>query len=341
MIVTVVLVASPLQYLNALEFLYHAGVRPRDVLLVLTSLSAINLAQIEALLAADSWGQTVRPLPSALLMGLRQHRLHYHAIRILQALALKRLAKGLSDIECVVLGKYKDSTQRQFALDTAAREVVLVDDGNSALSIARDRHLPSRGGGKSLRSRDTRAELQSVVHFSVYDLRIDSRDRYLRNSYARLRNTAENWKTGTSYLFLGANLVESGVVSRDCYVDMVSRALDRIGNRSAVTYVTHRFETPQTIRAIQEATTIAVASLDMPIECWIGTDGTLPVAVGGFCSSALPNLHAMYGDKLTVEVFRIPSDAMSAGKRAYFDEIFDSYQAMESPHFHNYSLVGE
>lgn len=297
-----IVVGTPRQLLGAAEWVASTGRNRRDIqLTILDSTDATTSAQLRALVDDDPWPRVeIRPLGSS---GTRW--------------ALLRDAESRAgSIDTVVIGEYRLTLLRELVTRVRAREVVLTDDGNATLLVARHRELLSTGrrGLPSMRlngSRDSRRHLhrlvglsgshpQQLMYSTIYDVPSVSPDTAQRHRFEHLRSRLPAVRGGGRPAILGSNIAESGIISSHHYSLLVERLVDRIGPAE---YWPHRREDPTKVDEIAARHGLVVRRHATAVERGVFETTRRPDVVGAVVSSAVDSFLVMFDD---LEVVTMP-----------------------------------
>jgi hypothetical protein len=294
-----IVVGTPRQLLGAAEWVAATGRNRRDVqLTILESTDAMTRTQLRSLVDDDPWPRIeIRPLGSS---GTRW--------------ALLRDAEARAgSVDTIVIGEYRLTLLRELVTRARAREVVLTDDGNATLLVARHRELLSTGrsGLSSLRlngSRDVRRHLHRLVGLSgshpdqlrystIYDVTTVSPDTAFRHRFDHLRSRLPTLRSGGRPAILGSNIAESGIISCHHYALLVERLVDRIGPAE---YWPHRREDPVKVDLIAQRFGLVVHRHSTAVERGIFDTTRRPDVVGAVVSSAVDSFLVMFDDLAVV-----------------------------------------
>jgi hypothetical protein len=290
-----IVVGTPRQLLGAAEWVASTGRDRRDIqLTILDSTDATTSAQLRALADDDPWPRVeIRPLGSS--------STRWALLRDAEARA--------GSIDTVVIGEYRLTLLRELVTRVRAREVVLTDDGNATLLVARHRELLSTGrrGLPSMRlngSRDSRRHLHRLVGLSgshpqqirystIYDVTAVAPDSVQRHRFDHLRSRLPSLRGGGRPAILGSNIAESGIISSHHYELLVERLVDRIGPGE---YWPHRREDPAKVEALAQRHGLVVRRHSTAVERGVFATSRRPDVIGAVVSSAVDSFLVMFDD---------------------------------------------
>jgi len=333
----VFLIQTPLQALNAIEAAYAFGFEPSDAVVICAeSPLEINNRQTARMLADEKWGAV--------------HVIPHHGVTLSDWLgrmrSLNSVARDLPDCEHVFLGDYGFDLARHFCFRVQPHRVVLLDDGNATLNVARTRVNPLEAKyflnppfttrrkvrlKRLLGMRDHLAD--HLTYFTVYDLHAERGDRIVNNTYERLRARSTLEVDENTVFFLGTTTAEAEGVGDDRYLEIVSRALTYLGNFANVYYLPHRREDPLRLARLERELGVSVKQFDAPVEYGLcSLSDRLPALVAGFPTSAFVNLQVLFGDRIRLKVF--PIELTDSFSLAVFSEVYAYYRRhCEAPQF--------
>ena len=353
----VFLLKSPLQLLNAIEARRHFGLLPGECLLILVADRKSQGQLINMIEAGEAWGGIVS-LPSSKLSpvissfqpgdSLQRFGRRYPLFGkpMFSVLKLRILAQRYRKVESVFIGDQKNALMRHFSNLAATEDVVALDDGTATIKYARERCAgedgrPSRLGkrlGRFLKYlffglRDAAPE--KLTFFSVYSVVLPQKDHLVLNDYSYLRKNIAAIKTTQEVYFLGAPLVESGVLSEDQYLWHLTEAQRCLGGQSVI-YVRHRREDPERVRRIGHKLGWETTLFDFPIEYQLSQQGPRPEKLVSFFSSALENCRLIFGDMMQIVAFRLSPEQMTCKgtpEAERVEMVYRHYEGCQSPSF--------
>ncbi|GLK81318.1 hypothetical protein [Methylopila turkensis] len=320
-----VIVSSPLQYLNAVEWRRRRPDRAVD--LVLLGDRAGGGAAIDLLMArAPSLWRSVRRCEGRPRSSRKAPKILRDAIDLQHRARLRRLAASLAGggYAALAFGDYRNRSQRELVDRIAHAELTLLDDGSITPQAARCRAGeptpdPSRFADRWLRTRLARAlfggdrpiDPPRLTFFTIYGALIEPT---LRPGDRVERHAFESWRTdaparsGDEVWLLGANHVEAGIACFETHRRLIVEgvaALRRVGFHGPVLYRPHRGEDRSAAEALARAagarfepsiTPVELAYLDAPVK---------PAAVAVVASSAADTL-SVIDPKLPIVRFALP-----------------------------------
>ncbi|WP_155904998.1 hypothetical protein [Methylopila sp. M107] len=304
-----VIVSSPLQYMNAVEQRAARG-RPAD--LVLIGDRHGTGATIDALMARQNPWETVhrhgrRPRPPRAVPRLVKDLLDAR-----HRASLDRLASTFSGRRFgqVVFGDYRNVSQRLLVDRIAHDETVLLDDGSVTPQAAAWRADPSTApepgqfdlkmfrtalARRVFRERLPAAPL-SVTYFTIYGSiiggRTAPRDRMVENGYGAWRSGLATRRSASETWLLGSNHAEAGICAAQDYVELMLGAVAalRLEGRGPIVYRPHRGESDGKVRTLCEAGDMRLVRTGAPVELDYLDAAERPAAVVVTASSAADTL---------------------------------------------------
>lgn len=308
--VDLVIVSSPLQYLNAVEQRATDPDVPAD--LVLIGDRHGGGAVVEALMHSGPCWRSVH-------RHGRRPRPPRYAPRVLRDLAdaahrssLERLARRLSGTRyrTAVFGDYRNVSHRLLAARLAPDEFVLLDDGSvtpQAAAFRADRESapePRQFDLGWFRTRVARRAFgdpalpdpERLTYFTIYDRLLDGRlapgDRLAPNRYAALRAKAASTPRGADIWFLGADHAEAGICSLQDYRGVVlgAAAALKAEGRGPIVYRPHRGEGAAKAVELARASGMTLGVSTTPVESDYVRAVERPAMAVALASSAVDTL---------------------------------------------------
>jgi hypothetical protein len=329
----IVIVSSPLQYMNAVEQRAATGGRPAD--LVLVGDRHGGAAAIEALMRLKSPWRSVRrhprrPRPSRLVPSLVRDLMDAAHRRSLEGLAreLSRERYG-----AVVIGDYRNVSQRLLAARLTADSQVLLDDGSvtpQAAAYRADRanapeprqfdlawfrtRLARRAFGETVPPEPDR-----LTFFTIYGPLLEGRlapgDSLAPNGYAAWRQAASARPRGDVVWLLGSDHAEAGICEPQSYhrVVLAAAAALRAEGRRRIVYRPHRGEHAGKAARIARAGAMELGPSTAPVELDYLQAEERPAMAAALASSAIDSLSVL-DPGLEIARIALPDDYLK--KRA-------------------------
>ncbi|MEH6822372.1 MAG: hypothetical protein V7629_00480 [Motiliproteus sp.] len=357
---SVFLIKTPLQYLNALEALNQFDLKPSDALLILLA-DKKSLPQLQSLVRSEhDWGGVVRLLTAPLLLTMTSVCRNDSEIdrtngsktpfanALFAVLKLSFLAASLPALRYVALGDLGNPLMRHFANSIHADLMLLLDDGVATLKYARQRQDSSANLKPLRRAKRITLYLKrallglkdkplgAVTFFSVYDIKVAAADRYVRNSFAALRQQACAVEQDDRVYFLGSPLVEADILSDEECFSQLKAVDDAVAGAKEILYIAHRRESPERVQRLCASLGWESQLFDYPIEYQLAIVGPKPAVLASFVSSALPNCRLIFGETLQICAYRLSPEYFSkqsseVGSR--IDAVYKEYEQLADESF--------
>ncbi|HVI28370.1 hypothetical protein [Hansschlegelia sp.] len=316
-----VVVSSPLQVLNAIEWRRRASGGPADVVLLGDRAGGRDAALALLKREAALWGRILehpgRPRPSRWLPAFGRDVLDAG-----HRASLERLAKTLGRRRFLAFGDYRNVSQRALAATVAHEELILLDDGSVAPQVAaaragRDAPSPERFRPGWLRTELGRrtlgerapADPPRLAYFTIYERlmreRVAASDRILPHAYETWRAATGAAARGGEVWLLGSNHVEAGICSAGDYRRVVLAGLAALkaeGRSGPFLYRPHRGEDKARAAALAREGGMTLAADGAPAELAFLETRPRPGAVLVVASSAADTLSVLDPD---LEILRV------------------------------------
>lgn len=322
-----VIVSSPLQYMNAVEQRASMGGGPADLVLIGDRHGASGV--IEALMRRHApWRETHfhprRPRPPRFAP-----RLVKDALDALHRASLEKLARTFSGrtYDSVVIGDYRNVSQRLIAARAPHRRFVLLDDGSVTPQAAAFRADPAtapeprqfdlrwfRGAAaKALLGDAPLAEPDEAIFFTIYRAllagRIRPGDRTVTNAYAVWRSGASEKPRGAETWLLGSDHAEAGICPAGAYRRLVLNGVAALRSEKAgpILYRPHRGESREKVEALAREAGLMLGTSDAPVEIDYLDADARPARVAVVASSAADTL-SVIDPELDIVRLALPED---------------------------------
>ena len=296
-------ISSPLQLINAIEardYFSHSG---QDALIYIYRKQA-DLDQVRGLIDKN-W------------CDVQYFRLNSFR-RLFYPLILRRIL-GKRSIERVYLG-YPYNIRAHIA-NTCNVDTWLLDDGTFTLRLNKELgevqsplwKAPSLSDRLFGRRVDL-SYLKKVSFFTNYDIHPPQGQSVIQNNFASIKSRISVQNTGEHILFIGSPIEGLMLPSKEQFLLLIKKIQAFYGSRKIV-YALHRLEDLGVRKDQLESLGITVVLFDTPLEVALYQEGPAPFEVASFVSSALGNLHQIYG--ISARSFLLPeSDIMEEHKEA-------------------------
>jgi hypothetical protein len=330
-------VTSPLQLLHAAEALERLGLERAAVrLTVLAPREPVAVAQLRAVWQDDPWPDTQwldAPGAAGKYAFLRR--------------------EAASAPEVLVIGEYRLDLLRELANRSRTRRVVLVDDGNATRLVAHRREARRAGHGApparlagtaAVRERLHRVagvrgtDPAAVTYCTIYDLAVTAPDTVVRHRYERLRRRHPPPSATGPAVFLGSNLVESGVLPEHAYRDLVAAAV--ASEPRPELYLPHRRESDAKVATLAAQLGMAVRRPPVPVELDLAAGATRPARVYATVSSTLDTLAVLFDGALPLCALLPDETVVAPPARASFAALTGALRAGASAGVEIVDVVG-
>lgn len=293
-----IVVFSPLQFLNALEYLRNK--KQGCEILVLTT-DKTNIAQIRKI---ESEFMSKFPL---LAFGFLNVEMQW----VIKLAYVKWMVK-IKNYETVVIGNFNNVIGYYLAVKFSKikKEVVLLDDGLATVKIYTDRNVhnikynKSIFGGKfidvyrNLLGLNSSNEIPNLEFYTSYDLEKKQKAVYDQVVIQDKEKISHKVIQEDLVWFIGSPVVEYGILPREKYDLVIRSMVEKLKNNGKkIHYILHRFED-------EKIEGLTYKKFDKPLEVIFQELEVLPEFIISFYSSALINLASIY-DSLICEYIDI------------------------------------
>ncbi|MBB3973784.1 hypothetical protein [Hansschlegelia beijingensis] len=310
--VDLVVVSSPLQVLNAIEWRRRDVDAPADLVLLGDRAGGRDAALALLKREPGLWRKILehpgRPRPAGWLPAFGRDVLDAG-----HRASLERLAAQLGPRRTLVFGDYRNVSQRALAAAVAHEELILLDDGSVAPQVAAARAGLAAPAPERFRPGWLRTELgrrtlgerapaapPRLAFFTIYEPlmrgRLAGSDRIVPHSYEGWRAAAASAGRGDEVWVLGSNHAEAGICSGEDYARVVLAGLAALraeGRPGPFLYRPHRGEDKAKAAALARAGGMELAEDGAPAELAYLEARRRPAAVLVVASSAADTLSVL------------------------------------------------
>ncbi len=236
----------------------------------------------------------------------------------------------------LVIGNYHQEFFVHLANRCGSPRCILVDDGTDTFHVAGVRRERSEGHLDvpprpnfwqapkhwwfSSEVAWDHAHLDELVFFSTYDLELPASDTLVRNRYPRASRRAGDAARDGRALFLGQPLVEDGYLDLEAFRTILTGVRESFAGQP-LAYVPHPRENRDILRETLAACDLPMQEISKPFEFHLLESATLPSAVASFFSSALDNCRLIWGDRMRLLAYRLPSEHLRVGHE-FVEEVY-------------------
>lgn len=342
-------IKSPLQALNAVEYYHNLSPPPNAVQAI--TFSPENRPELGLTIAG-----LLKLIPHIYihsLNGIPSERDWWYSIReFLSARKfMRRLATASRQIPVrplIALGDYRSRECRAVAALFPKAKITLLDDGSATHQIARYRRSPydsrlapmfPRYNLRTFRlwlwARIQLTRIQRLTFFTCYPITTTPDDTVFRHDYPFWRSILGQLQqnTGPSVLFLGMSHVEKGLTDLTRYLSAL-RKIHRYYRGAHILYRPHRDENSKKLAAVRQLGFNVLQHDITPIELVLINSATLPVEIACIASSAIDNLSVIFQGRLAIRCFVPDDNYCSAVMSGHLKDILGHHVASGVPNFH-------
>lgn len=353
---SIFLIKTPLQLLNAIEAKHHYNLLADDCVLIIMG-DRKSQPQILALAnEVAEWGNLIvlDEVPLLLSYSLDKTNSFLSSVwksrffkkSIFYVRRLNSISKALGRVDYIFIGYARYVYMKHFVNTIPYNELLLLDDGNATIQLARERReglLPSEPGLKKRVKLAFKHVLQGVKSyekdalgfFTIYDVSAGEKDYVVKNTYSYIRSQIDSLPMTESVYFLGSPLSETGIIDEWAYIDSLQKVKEYFSGKNII-YVIHRRESKSKLDQICKKLGFKMVLFDYPIEYQLAMIGPRPSLLCSFFSSALDSCGLIFGDKLKIISFELSLD--SSPRKCEIEAIYNSYRANKEIDIHVESL---
>ena len=323
------LIASPLQYLNAVEAKHHFGFNAQECVLCFCESTMKNRMQLLNIINADEWG-AVHFIPQAL-----NKYFFWMPYKILDC-----ILKEIGAISYIFIGEYRNEFMKYYAVAVKSEKIFLLDDGNVTILISKLRAAGKEGSPNYVRRSILYASALRFIgikpqrvgtlnYFTVYNLAPGIGESVVNNSFTfiKRKHSAGVASVDNRIYFLGTELdfaYPTPIVKNEEYMKLMVKVRAYFKD-SDIVYFPHRSEPDGKLNTLENELNIHVQRIDMPIEIHLIKNAIYPKILAGFYSTAFDNLKIIFPN-VVCTAFQIDRDKIHPDYRVYIQNIYDYYE---------------
>lgn len=299
------LVASPLQFLNAIEAKKHFKTTNNTLVLQYNSSSA---SQEKDLLDSDEWDEVIIYDTGKIHKNLRFFQ-HVKLIKYLKKFEYDYVFSGEEGIFARII----------FA-NLSLNSIYLVDDGTAIISTY-DKVNPSyyKSLPFSAKTRFYRYLLAGLKYynkhtinfFTAFNLQKREGTEIIHHNFPYLQSKMQNFKKTDTIYFLGQNLVGTQYLTPTAYIDYLKQFI-KTHKEKKILYIPHRSETVTEEYQELLSDNFTIQPSQGPIELVLINQKIYPKTIVSFFSSALFNLNKIFHDSkimaINIDTTKLPQE---------------------------------
>ncbi|MBV1872959.1 MAG: hypothetical protein KUG83_10475 [Gammaproteobacteria bacterium] len=235
---------------------------------------------------------------------------------------------GKHTIERVYLG-YPYNIRAHIA-NTCNTDTWLLDDGTFTLRLNKDLGEPQSALWKApsladrlLRRRVGASYLKRVSFFTNYDISPPQGQSVVQNKFASIKSQIIAQDSGEHVLFIGSPIESLTYPCEKLFLELMKKIQGFYKGRE-ITYALHRLESIHQREAQLGPLGIRVVRFETPLEVAIYEEGVSPYEVASFVSSALGNLHQIYG--ISARSFILPEESILGDHKEAITKLYNDFE---------------
>jgi len=334
--VNLFLIASPLQYINAVEAKHHFGFDAQECVLCICESTMKNRMQLLNIINAEDWG-AVHFIPQAL-----NKYFFWMPYKIMDC-----ILKEIGEISNIFIGEYRNEFMKYYALATKSEKIFLLDDGNVTILISKLRAAGKEGTPNYARPSILYAmalrlmgikpqQIETLNYFTIYNIKPKLGESVVNNSFNFIKRKLSDGATivDKKVYFLGTELdfaYPIPIVKNEEYMKLMVKVREYFKD-SDIVYFPHRSEPDGKLNTLENELNIHVQRIDMPIEIYLIKNAIYPKILAGFYSTAFDNLKIIFPN-VVCTAFQIDRGKIRPDYREYMQNIYDYYEANYKKNF--------
>ncbi|MBZ9538049.1 hypothetical protein KGQ90_03705 [Modicisalibacter tunisiensis] len=297
-------VATPLQYLNALELVEALACRQRYLVIQEAFYRRSDFADLPGF---SDW-QRVDVIPADRPTPRSGRYARFVIDLVADFVAHRRVGRVFNDwpvLDQAIIGNPHEVLQQDFASRSGAGDLLICEDGTS--SAVFDPSVESRSRRLRRRVLGVRDDLLDHVWWYTAYPQGRRSQRLLLNTYAFLRSQLSQRcatsREDSEIWFLGQPLVEFGVMSAVAYADVIRSIARDVYPGRRLRYLPHPREWPDCLARLEADTGVTLARRSGPVEIELIRCARPPARVGMLYSSAFQTCHTIFAGAIPFDVF--------------------------------------
>ncbi len=321
------IVESPLQLLNAIEA-KKAFPSQKHILVVKYSKEKKNNDQIDSLLKNSSWDR-IYTIP--FLFSTKMQIIFF-------CLLTKRLVLKRYSFQKIFIGEFR-SDEMWMMLNTLPHdEAFLLDDGNMTIEVQK-RYLKDLKAFNSQRKKKKKdilfqyfqlknADRRMIHLYTMFELEPYTHQKIITNRFPVLASRMESVKNisdSSHVFFIGANLVELGIVTEEYFFDCMEYIYDYYRKKQKkFIYLPHRREENAKLIKMRKLFGLEIQNPDYILELYFYYNQLYPEHIASFYSTALYSLKKIYNSS-SVHAFKLNPNRVQERYRSEIETTYDFY----------------
>lgn len=344
----VFLVLTPLQLINAREAKEFFGTLDNTLIVLRHTTVGYPVSMFKRLIEDGDWDRIYFLSTYDDESVLKVNIPYYTLLSRRQRKRLDALAASLGTAQGLFIGQDHEPMARHLSNVLPYETLYLIDDGTYTLETNNERKQPvdSRTGFEKLKAAVksriigwNNDEAERVTFFTAYDIDPRPGDAVVPNRYVHFRRRIANAAPNGEVWFLGGPLTLDGYVTDETYLRYLSSARRYYGEKRFV-YLPHSREQDADVERVRAALGCEVRHSGLPVELALSRAQGHPEHVVSFISSALHNLHVMFGPKLQLaSVYLEPELFLHPYLRDEAESIYRYYRGQTDTNFELLTLT--
>lgn len=344
----VFLVLTPLQLINAREAKEFFGTKDNTLVVLRHTTVGYPISMFKRLIGDGDWDRVYFLSTYDDESVLQVNIPYYILLSRRQRKRLDNLAVSLGAAQGLFIGQDHEPMARHLSNVLPHETLYLIDDGtytletNNARKQPADHRTPLEKLKSAIKSRIigwNNAEAERVTFFTAYDIDPRPGDTVVPNRYVHFRRRIADAAPTGEVWFLGGPLTLDGYVTEETYVRHL-RGVRRYYGEKHLVYLPHSREQKADVERVKTALGCEVRRSGLPVELVLSRAPSHPENVVSFISSALHNLHVMFGPKLQLtSVYLRPELFLRPHLRDEAESIYRYYRKQTDTNFRLLTLA--
>ena len=336
-------ISTPSQMMNAMEFIHHFSIQKEHNVVIITCNSKNFIKQIKEI--GSSFTLVFYVLFSPQLAFIKPQLFNVMPLKLIRLYVSKRRIYRKLKVESInrlILGNYSNFIS-QYCTQQVTSKMYVLDDGTGSILVAQKRKGEIKDGIPIFDYNFKKKALWLVkllmgfyhykipskfTFFSSYALEVLDQDQYVLNNFSHLKNvfSGQDIDQKEEY-FIGSPISEVGYVTENIEIKMILDYANKLKD-SELFYIPHRLDSLGKINRLKKY--INILTFDLPIEFAMTQNSYLPLKMGGFFTSALPNLTEIIDDRVSFFALRIPNICfLTKNMKKRADQVYHAFSKID------------
>lgn len=299
--------STGLQIINAIEYVHHAKLERQKNTLIVYNDDKFVRSEVQSVISYFNWNKIIF-LPNTFFLNINNGHIRFLFFSIYNAFRIRLM----SFKDTSIIGNDLNPYFRYATKSKGLKEIVFIDDGTGTVHYTGSNPYDTMIGVKArLLYRLLNIRHHKVVpnlFFCAFNLENYSPDpvanqKYIKHSFDYFSSLATNKSKKDVIYFIGDPLVTRGYLTLEKYLFIIEEVKRKFNKE--IIYIPRFFEDEEIVNEVSKI--VRVQRNDVPFELFIMKSEYLPTGIIGFHSSAIFNVHSIYGSIMEYHFIKMPN----------------------------------